>query len=95
MKVSEIFETEKAPKPRPPKTLWFKDYTAWVHDIKHRYPEAEAYEDEEELIHALDLKGEKIYGFWKTNLGHGVTFASPRPRTTAIHPRNKTRKRPQ
>jgi len=93
MKVAELIEAEKAPKVRPAKTLWFNDYNEWVYDVKHRYPDAEAHEDDEGRIHALDLSGEKCYGFWQKKENKGVTFANPRPRSSVVHPRAKLTKR--
>jgi hypothetical protein len=76
------------PKPRPKKTLWYADdqYNNWAADIRFRYPDAQAYYDEEteEVVAATpDMK--KSYGKWqKKGKGRfkGFSFEKPRPLNT-------------
>jgi len=85
MKLHQLIETEKK---RPPKTLWFNDYVQWVHDIKLRFPEAEAHRSEEnEEIVALDQSGKECYGVWHHTKNSGVSYATARPLQSVIHPR--------
>jgi len=89
MKLSNIIETEQV-KPRPSKTLWFDNYDNWVRDIKTQFPDAEAHKhNESEDIIALSPSGDESYGIWRSNRNLGVSYASPRPKYTVVHPRSK------
>lgn len=86
MLLTQVSLSEKEEKPRSNKTLWFNDYTSWVHDIKLRFPDAEAYKADDNII-ALDSSKEISYGIWKQKQQLGIAYFSPRPIHTAIHPR--------
>ena len=91
MKVTDILT--EADTTRPNKTLWFQEYPLWVQDIQHRYPDAHAYNNEEnEAVVALDSTGKKCYGKWNSNDTNGVTYAKARPIHTSIHPTHKLTK---
>lgn len=92
MKLLDLVETEKE-KQRPKKTLWFDNYTTWVHDIKLRFPEAEAHKDNSSGdVIAVNMSGEKSYGVWRSKRNLGVAYAEPRPLHTVVHPRTKMEK---
>ena len=102
MKVDELFEgrhphdqyyrakpkSQFKTKPRPKKTLWYNDdqYDGWTADIKSRFPDANAYYDEEsEEVVACNGDMSQSYGKWskrrKSNF-KGVSFMNPRPTDT-------------
>ncbi len=89
MKVEELLEYKnkyykpiaKKPKARPKKTLWYNDYENWVADIKTRFPDAQAYYDEEnEEIMASSDDCKQCYGKWskKKKEFPGVSFFKSR-----------------
>lgn len=89
MKIFDILESTKE-KIRPKKTLWFDDYRLWVQDIQDRFPDAQAYADnEDEEILALDSTEKKCYGKWNKVKNNGVSYANDRPLHVAIHPSRK------
>ena len=86
------------PKPRPKRTLWYNDdqYDNWVTDIRYRFPDAQAYYDEEteEIIAATpDMK--KTYGKWSKKAKgayKGFSLENPRPLNTVTHSSRRLRK---
>ena len=90
MKVIDLLTEYKnkyyKPVPRKPtvrakKTLWHNNYENWARDIKSRFPDANAYYDEEnEEIIAACPEGKEAYGKWsKKKKGFpGVSFHKPR-----------------
>jgi len=89
MKVEELLEYKnkyykpvpKKPKPRPKKTLWYNDYESWVADVKTRFPDAQAFYDEEnEEVIASCSACKETYGKWsnKKDGFKGVSFYKPR-----------------
>jgi len=55
------------PKPRPKGTLWYNEdqYDNWATDIRFRYPDAQAYYDEEtEEVVACSSDMKNSYGKW-------------------------------
>lgn len=96
MKVQELLEYKnkyykpvpKKPKARGNKTLWYNEYERWVGDIRTRFPDAQAYYDEEneEIIAACD-QCKDSYGKWSKNAKDwkGVTFFRPRSMQNVTH----------
>ncbi len=89
MKVEELLEYKNKyykrigpkPKPRPKKTLWYNDYESWVADVKTRFPDAQAFYDEENEEIIASCPGCKdSYGKWSNKADglKGVTFKGPR-----------------
>lgn len=89
MKVMDLLEYKnkyykpvpKTPKSRAKKTLWYNNYENWVADIKTRFPDANAYYDEEnEEIVAACNDCKETYGKWskKKKDYQGVSFEKPR-----------------
>lgn len=90
MKVIELLVEYKnkyyKPVPRKPtvrakKTLWYNDYDQWVMDIKSRFPDSQAYYDEEnEEIVAACKDCKDCYGKWskKKKDFQGVSFHKAR-----------------
>jgi hypothetical protein len=91
MKVIDLLEKATTPKKppmpkkRPPKTLWFQDYNLWVLDVKSRFPEAVAHNDNDDNeIIAVDKGGKKCYGRWNNKDQRGVTFDQSRTKEIVV-----------
>lgn len=97
MKVVEIISeaAKKAlpkPKKRPKKTLWFNDSYSWKSDLDHLKNNLYSLyyvEDEEQTLIATDDNCDQCFGVWRPKKKVGVTFFTPRPVYTVIHPRMK------
>lgn len=93
MKAVEVlveYKTPKKPKARPKKTLWFNHPALWKNDLDFSRAGHKLWQEEEEgVYYATDETGEMCHGAWYPKRNAGVTFATPRPKHTLVHPRKK------
>lgn len=78
----------KKPKPRKKSTLWYNKYENWVADIKTRFPDAQAFYDEEnEEVVATCKDCKDCYGKWSNNKKdyQGVSFHKSRNLANVTH----------
>lgn len=80
-------------RPRPAKNLWFKDDKLWKSDLATTYNNDFnlVVDEEEETVVACDRDRKMAYGKWSKKDGQGITYKTPRPLQTAIHPKKRLR----
>lgn len=81
--------TEFKIRARPKKNLWFQDDRLWTSDLDLAHNndyDLVSTENEEDVV-ACNKDRSMAYGKWSKRLGRGITFKTPRPMQTVVHPK--------